>query len=134
RSASWTRRQRTRERGAQDLDPGVFDPVADLDDVEAANGVGKPSLSEIRLRGAGDAPLLLERQRFARGTEHRAAPSLDLDEAERLAVAGDEVDLPSSCTVVALEDLVTRLAQMPPGDVLPVLALPPQPSIALAKK
>jgi hypothetical protein len=77
---------------------------------------------EIVLGDAGDLPALVARDRVEGRAEALAAAALDLDEDDRAAIEGDQVDLAELARVVALQDRVALAAQMLLGGVLALRA------------
>src|SRR5215471_8513416 len=89
--ASHPRPDRSLEGASQDLDDRRSALVQDGNDVEAARRARRPMALEIRFGRAVDAALFLRRHRGRGAAELGPMASLHLDEAERLAVARDEV-------------------------------------------
>lgn len=74
----------------------------------------------------GEASLFLRRHRFGGGAETRARLGTHLDEAEHVAVHGDEIDLTQPRAELADEDATAGALQLPGGErFVPVTALAP---------
>ena len=74
----------------------------------------------------GEAPLFLLRHRFGGGAEARARLGTHLNEAEHVAVHGDEIDLAQPRAELADEDAAAGALQLPGGErFVPVTALAP---------
>src|SRR5688572_32870660 len=95
------------ERASDVLDAkaGSIGLPRDADHVEPHGPIGEPAGLEPPRRGAGDVLPLLPVHRRQRGSRIAPAPQLHLDEHDRLALAGDQIQLAASGADVSVKDL-----------------------------
>ena len=100
------------------LEPIVV-PVAEQDgnDVETAGGVTEGIFHQVASGDFPDLPLLAGGHGFLRTAEGFVGPGLDLDEDERAAVPGDDVDLAAEHAEAPGDDGIFFLLQKGAGDL-----------------
>src|SRR3954454_25269283 len=118
--ANQLKRRFERVRRVADLGVSALGPD-DGADIETRRGLGTTVAGEEELACLGELVALRLVDLFFGGGIVVGA-GLDLDEHERLAVAGDDVDLADGAPEVALDDLVTLVAQVLGGHVLAATA------------
>jgi hypothetical protein len=90
-------------------------PEKDGDDVETAIDAGGGPGGQIGLGDPADLPLLGRGHGFLGPAEGLVGPRLDLDEDERPAVAGDDIDLAPEQTDAPFDDLEAAVAEVAAG-------------------
>src|SRR5688572_15070422 len=104
-------------------------PPGDADDVEPDRPADPTAPAQIHRRRARDVLALLPVHRQERGRAVRARAELHLDEDDRLAVASDQVDLPSPLPRVPVDDFISaeRAIGLRHPLAAPGRPLPPHP-------
>src|SRR5262249_8397397 len=116
-----SRTSRTLEGAAQDLHSRLSALFEDRHDVEAATRSLRPLSLKVGLGSPKNSALLLRGHRLGRDAETGAMTAFHLDEAARLPVPRDEIDLPDARHEVALQNPVAGLFQVLLGKALPLL-------------
>ncbi len=93
-------------------------PEGHAHDVEANVDVREPSRAEIGPGESFQAPSLVPVDGVRGRAIVASGPGLDLDDDERLAVPGDDVDLPQPAPPAPLQDLVASPAELADRQIL----------------